>query len=302
MPRFTPDGGRNVFLIQRLKDKLGNRSNASSEIEYRGTWAEIVGEEGDGVRTILEMVHHTRLDTAVSAAAIIRRATLLAVHHAGHRIVFQKKLADQPAMRRVLADLVLESEGATALAMRVAHAFDRQDEEGERLFARAAVAIAKFALCKRCPAVVAEALEVHGGNGYVETGPMAALYREAPLNGIWEGTGNVMALDVLRAFQRDPRTLEAVLAEIRAGQGADDRFDAFVARLEGMAAGPVDEADARRITMDLATALQASLLIRHRPAVVADGFVAARIAAGGPSAFGMLPHGIGERDIVARAL
>ncbi|ESR26560.1 acyl-CoA dehydrogenase family protein [Lutibaculum baratangense] len=302
VPRFTPDGDQNAVLIQRLKDKLGNRSNASSEIEYRGTYARIVGAEGDGVRTILEMVHHTRLDTAVSAAAIMRRATLLAVHHASHRTAFQKRLVDHPAMRRTLADLALECEGATALAMRVAHAFDRAADEEQQAFARAAVAIAKFALCKRCPMLVAEALEVHGGNGYVEAGPMAALYREAPLNGIWEGTGNVMALDVLRAFRRDERALHAVVSELRRAEGADARVDAHAGRLVDRLSGGLEEADARRTALDVATALQASLLLRHRPSAVAEGFVTSRLSTGTGAAFGLLPPDIDEGEILSRAL
>ncbi|MFN3592650.1 MAG: acyl-CoA dehydrogenase family protein [Thermaurantiacus sp.] len=303
VPRWTPDGERNIFLIQRLKEKLGNRSNASSEIEYRDTWARMVGEDGRGVKTIIEMVHHTRLDTAISAAGIMRNAVARAIHHASYRTAFQKKLVDQPAMRRVLADIALESEAATALAMRVARSFDEAASNAQSAaFSRIAVAIAKFWLCKRTPALVAEALELHGGNGYVETGEMARLYREAPLNGIWEGTGTVMALDVLRAIAREPGALEAVMAELRLALGTDARFDAHVDRIAArIAARRFAEADARRIAEELAVGLQASLLIRAAPAYVADAFCATRLGDGNGLAFGLLPDGLDEAAIVERA-
>jgi putative acyl-CoA dehydrogenase len=301
VPRFLPDGGRNVFLIQRLKDKLGNRSNASAEIEYRDTFAQLVGEEGRGVRTIIEMVHHTRLDTAISSAGIMRDAVMRAAHHAAHRTVFQKKLADQPAMRRVLADLIVESEAATALVMRIAAAFDAGDADpAERLFARAAVAAAKFWICKRVTPLVAEALEVHGGNGYVEDWPLARLYREAPLNGIWEGTGNVMALDVLRALAREPEAAEVLRAELSQARGADPRLDAHLDSTEALL-GEGGEADARRIAAMLALALQGALLVRHAPACVADAFCASRLDDGGGIAFGLLPGGLDEAGLLGRA-
>jgi len=303
VPRWTPDGERNVFLIQRLKEKLGNKSNASSEIEYRDTWARIVGEEGRGVRTIIEMVHHTRLDTGISAAGIMRNAVARAVHHANFRTAFQKKLIDQPAMRRVLADIAIESEAATMLAMRVARSFDEAaSSESERAFSRIAVAVAKFWLCKRTPALVAEALELHGGNGYVETGEMARLYREAPLNGIWEGSGNVMALDVLRAIGREPAAMEALMAEMQLAAGTDPRFDAHLARIGSrIAERRFSEADARQIAMELALGLQGSLILRHSPAAVADAFCATRLEDGIGLAFGLLPDGLDEAAIVDRA-
>jgi putative acyl-CoA dehydrogenase len=303
VPRWTPDGERNVFLIQRLKDKLGNKANASSEIEYRDTWAKMVGEEGRGVRTIIEMVHHTRLDTGISAAGIMRNAAARAIHHASFRTAFQKKLIDQPAMRRVLADLAIETEAATALAMRVARAFDLSAEDAnEQAFARIAVAVAKFWLCKRCPALVAEALELHGGNGYVETGEMARLYREAPLNGIWEGSGNVMALDVLRAIGREPGAMEALLAEMQLAAGLDHRFDAHLQRIGArIAAKRFGEADARQIAIELALGLQGSLLLRNAPPFVADAFCATRLEDGIGLAFGLLPDGLDETAIVERA-
>ncbi len=300
VPRFLPDGTRNVFLIQRLKDKLGNRSNASSEIEYRDTYARLVGEEGNGVRTIIEMVHHTRLDVSISSAAIMRNAVMRAAHHAAHRTAFQKTLSDLPVMRRVMADLALESEAATALVMRIARAFDAgQDDPAEQAMARIGVALAKFWVCKRVTPLVAEALEVHGGNGYVEDWPMARLYREAPLNGIWEGASNVMALDLLRAMQREPATIEALKAELEAARGGDRRLDAHLARTEElMAAG--EEADARGIAAALALAFQGALLVRHAPDYVADGFCAGRLAGGNGLAFGLLPRGLDEARIVAR--
>jgi putative acyl-CoA dehydrogenase len=303
VPRWTPDGERNVFLIQRLKDKLGNKANASSEVEYRDTWALIVGEEGRGVRTIIEMVHHTRLDTGISAAGIMRNAVARAVHHASYRTAFQKKLVDQPAMCRVLADIAVESEAATMLAMRVARAFDESaSSEAEQAFARIAVAVAKFWLCKRTPALVAEALELHGGNGYVETGEMARLYREAPLNGIWEGSGNVMALDVLRAISREPGAIAALMGEMQLAAGIDRRFDAHLSRIgQRIADKRFGEADARQIAMELALGLQGSLMLRHAPNYVADAFCATRLEDGIGLAFGLMPDGLDEAAIVDRA-
>ncbi len=304
VPRWRPDGSRNAFYIQRLKDKMGNRANASSEIEYDGTWARMVGEEGRGVRTVIEMVHHSRLDCALSSAGIMRCALANALNHAAHRTVFQKKLVDQPAMSRVLTDMALETEAATQLTMRIAGAFDRGDQDpDEQLFARIAVALAKFWICKRAPWLVAEALECHGGNGYVETGIMARLYREAPLNGIWEGSGNVLALDVLRAIAREPRSLELVLDELRQAKGADRCYDSY---LEGtleplLARTDAREANARHIALSLTLALQASLLLRHAPGAVADAFMASRLSSGSALAFGVLPDGLDEQAIIARA-
>ena len=223
LPRWTPDGKRNAFHLQRLKPKLGNRSNASSEVEFHGAWARLIGEEGRGVATIMEMVHHTRLDCVIGSAALMRRAVVEAVHHARHRRAFGRALIRQPLMRNVLADLILESDAATMLAMRLARAFD----EGDRAFARLAVAVGKFWVSKRTAPLVAEALECLGGNGFVEHSMMPRLYREAPLNSIWEGSGNVIALDVLRAIVKEPETLERVLAEIRLAN--DTRVERFVA-------------------------------------------------------------------------
>src|SRR5687768_8836086 len=227
VPRILPDGERNVFRIQRLKDKLGNRSNASSEVEFEGTWGRLVGEPGRGVPTIIEMVAHTRLDCVIGSASAMRWAVANATWHAAHRSAFGRTLVDQPLMQNVLADLSVESEAATALAMRLARAYDEQDAPLKRL----GTAIAKYWVCKRQPSLVAEAMEVLGGNGYVEESGMPRIYREAPLNSIWEGSGNVNALDVLRALAKQPVLLEGYLAEVDEARGADPRLDAFVAGL-----------------------------------------------------------------------
>ena len=292
VPRVLPDGTRNVFRIQRLKDKLGNRSNASSEPEFDDTVGWLVGEEGRGVRTIIEMVAMTRLDCVTGSASGMRAALNQAIHHARHRRAFGKLLADQPAMRNVLADLAIESEAATVLAMRLAGAVDR----GERAFGRLAIAVGKFWVCKRQPAVVGEALECLGGNGYVEESGLPRLYRDAPLNSIWEGSGNVQALDVLRALRREPDSLEALLAEVT---GVDDRVDRAVKDLTGTIGA--DEGQARRVVERMAVILQASLLIRHAPAEVADAFCATRLAGDWGHTFGTLPAGVDTQAILERA-
>jgi len=301
LPRVLPDGSRNVFRIQRLKDKLGNRSNASAEIELEGTWARRLGGEGRGVATIIEMVSATRLDCVLGSTALMRAAVAQATHHAAHRSAFGGLLADKPLMQAVLADLAVESEAATALAMRLAQAFDT----GERDFRRLAVAVGKYWVCKRTPAVVGEALECLGGNGYVEESGMPRLYREAPLNSIWEGSGNVNALDVLRALGREPAAVEAFRSEVELARGGDRRLDAAIDRL-GKEMTTVDEAGARRLVELMGLALQGSLLVRHAPAYVADVFCATRLGepdAPGPAglAFGTLPRGIDTRSVVARA-
>jgi putative acyl-CoA dehydrogenase len=302
MPRILPDGERNAFHIQRLKDKLGNRSNASSEVEFHGAWGQLLGEPGRGVPTIIEMVNHTRLDCALGAAAGIRVATALAIHHASHRSAFGKLLVEQPLMTNVLADLAIESEAATLSAMRLARAYDEAaagDEDAAR-FKRVATAILKYWLCKRIPMHAVEALECHGGNGYVEESGMPRLYREAPLASIWEGSGNVQCLDVLRALARDPAALELYLAEVDAAAGVDARFDAFVADLRSQLRR-FDEIEhrARRIVERLALALQASLLLRFGLPASADAFCAARRAGDAGLAFGTLPAGVDTRAIVA---
>ncbi|HEY2295395.1 MAG TPA: isovaleryl-CoA dehydrogenase [Thermoanaerobaculia bacterium] len=298
LPRFTPDGERNAFHIQRLKDKLGNRSNASSEVEFRAAWARRIGEEGRGVQTILEMVNHTRLDCVIGAAAGLRRGTALAIHHAAHRKAFGKLLIDQPLMRNVLADLALESEAATTAMMRLARAYDGEETQLRRL----ATAVLKYWVCKRAPVHAAEALECLGGNGYVEEWGMARLYREAPLNSIWEGSGNVQCLDVLRAIQKSPESLRALLAEIRQARGGDHRLDLYVNELQAQLARSEDlEPRARRLVERLALALQGSLLVRHAPPEVADAFCASRLAGDGGRAFGTLPVGTDFRMLLERA-
>jgi putative acyl-CoA dehydrogenase len=303
LPRLLPDGARNAgFRIQRLKDKLGNRSNASSEIELHGAWARMVGEPRRGVPTIIRMVNHTRLDCVIGAAGGMRAAVAQATWHAAHRSAFGARLADHPAMTNVLADLAIEAEAAAVLAMRLARAYDEaaHDPRAE-LFKRLATAVGKYHVCKRVPAHAAEALECLGGNGYVEASAMPRLYREAPLGSIWEGAGNVMALDVLRALRSAPAALDAFLDEVDAAAGADARLDAHVAGLRAaLADGDALEHRARRLVEDLALALQASLLVRHAPPAVADAFCAARLGGAGGLAYGTLPAGVDTAAIVAR--
>ncbi|WP_055494643.1 acyl-CoA dehydrogenase family protein [Streptomyces sp. TP-A0356] len=301
LPRVLEDGTRNVFMIQRLKDKLGNRSNASSEVEFDGTWARRVGDEGRGVRTIIEMVAATRLDCVLGSAALMRQAVAQAIHHCGHREAFGGRLIDKPLMRNVLADLALESEAATTLAMRLAAAYDDGSEQ-ERAFLRLAVPAAKYWVTKRCTPMVAEALECLGGNGYVEEWGMARVLRESPLNSIWEGAGNVQALDVLRALQREPGALNAYLQEVGRARGADHRLDgaiknllAELADLEGI------EARARRVVERIALVLQGSLLVRYAPPEVADAFCGSRLGGDWGSAFGTLPHSLDLAMLVERA-
>jgi putative acyl-CoA dehydrogenase len=289
LPRWLPDGSRNAFHLQRLKPKLGNRSNASGEVEFHGAWARLVGEEGRGVATIIEMVHHTRLDCVIASAALMRRALAEALHHARHRRAFGRALIAQPLMRNVLADLAVESEAATVLMMRLARAFD----EGDRAFARLAVAVAKYWVAKRAPAHVAEALECLGGNGYVEEFILPRLYREAPLNSIWEGSGNVVALDVRRAMTKEPEALDRVLAEIRLAR--DPRIERAIAGIRA----DVAEDGARRVAERLALALQASLLVRFAPPAVAGAFCASRLDGDWCRAFGTLAAGAGIDGVMA---
>ena len=283
LPRVLPDGTRNGFRIERLKDKLGDRSNASSEVELHGAGATLVGEEGRGVRTIVRMVVATRLDCVVGSAAAMRQAVEHATHHAAHRIAFGRLLVDQPLMQNVLADLCVESEAATATALRLARAFER----GETAFARIATPVAKYWVCKRGPGHAAEALECLGGNGYIEESGLPRVYRQQPLQSIWEGSGNIQCLDVLRALEREPGTAEAYLAELE----QPFRADAEAALREA------SEAGARRLVERLAVALQGSLLRRHAPAAVADAF-----AARDGGAYGSLPRGLDLRSIIDRNL
>ena len=282
VPRVLPDGTRNAIEIDRLKDKLGNRSNASAEIRLEGAWARLVGDEGRGVRTIIEMVVHTRLDCVLGSAALMRQAVAEATHHAAHRSAFGALLADQPLMANVLADLCVESEAATVTAMRLARAFD----EGDDTFRRIATAVAKYWVCKRTPAVVGEALECLGGNGFVEESGLPRLFRESPLNAIWEGASNVQALDVLRALAREPGAADAFLGELEAGDAT--RVSA--------ALGDPSEEGARRLVETMAVALQATLLDRHGEPAVAEAFR----ARDGFGAFGTLPSGLDVDAIVER--
>lgn len=301
VPRVLRDGTRNVFRIQRLKEKLGNRSNASAEVEFDGTWARRVGEEGRGVRTIIEMVAATRLDCVLGSAGLMRQAVAQAVHHCTYREAFGGKLLDKPLMRNVLADLAVESEAATTLALRLAAAYDDGGEQ-ERALLRIAVPAAKYWVTKRCPPLTVEAAECLGGNGYVEESPMPRLVRESPLNSVWEGAGNVQALDVLRALQREPGALDAYLREVGQARGADHRLDGAIkglltelADLEGV------EGRARRLAERLALVLQGSLLVRFAPPQVADAFCAGRLGGDGGAVFGTLPHTLDLASVVERA-
>ena len=298
VPRVLPDGSHNVFRLQRLKDKLGDRSNASSEVEFDGTTGWLVGEPGRGVPAIIEMVNTTRLDCVLGSAATVRAALTQALHHARHRRAFGAVLTDQPLMQNVLADLAVESEAATALGIRLAAALDA----GESAFLRLAGAAAKFWVCKRTPGVVAEAMEVLGGNGFVEESGLPRLYRQSPLNSIWEGSGNVIALDVLRAMGRSSDTLAAVSAELELARGADSRFDDAVKRLHAELGDP-DQLPlrARRIAGLLALCLQGSLLLRHAPGPVADAFCASRLGGDWGAVLGTLPAGTAVGAIVERA-
>ncbi|MFC8533211.1 acyl-CoA dehydrogenase family protein [Streptomyces sp. NPDC057249] len=301
LPRVLPDGSRNPFAIQRLKDKLGNRSNASAEVEFDGTWARRIGAEGRGVRTIMGMVAATRLDCVTGSAALMRQAVAQAVHHTTHRSAFGGPLADKPLMRNVLADLAVESEAATVLAMRLAAAYD-DGGESESAFLRIAVPAAKYWVTKRCTPLVGEALECLGGNGYVEESGMPRLLREAPLNSIWEGSGNVQALDVLRVLRREPLALNAFLREVGRARGADHRLDAAIRdMLTELADLAGIEARARRVVERIALVLQGSLLVRWAPPEVADAFCASRLGGDGGAAFGTLPHTLDLASVVARA-
>jgi putative acyl-CoA dehydrogenase len=315
VPRWKADGSKNSILIQRLKDKLGNRSNASSEIELVDALGWLIGEEGRGVPVIIEMVNHTRLDCIIGAAALMRQSTLQALHHAHQRSTFGKKLFEHPLMANVLADLSLESEAAARLMMRVAHSYDQQGSvSGEAQFKRIASAIAKYWICKRAPMHVAEALECWGGNGYVEEGPMPRLFRESPLLGIWEGSGNVICLDVLRAVSKEPETLDAVVAELDKVRGRSKQLDAYsnsikrdIAALKKSAASKKAsvaagrEQTARRLVERLALGLQAALMVEQAPDFVANAFIASRLAGQSGFAFGTLPKSVNVNAIVARA-
>lgn len=302
LPRVLPDGARNRIRIQRLKDKLGNKSNASSEIEYEGAVGWIVGPEGRGVSTIIDMVNMTRLDCVIGSATGMRMATLRAVHHARHRAAFGALLVDQPLMRNVLADLVVESEASTTMMMRLAGATDRaQGDPQEAALRRIALAVTKYWVCKRAPAHAAEALECLGGNGYAEESGMPRLYREAPLMSIWEGSGNVAALDALRAMVKQPDTVEAFFTEVQRAQGADSRLDHAITRV-GKELADLENIEyrARRIVELMALVLQGAQLVRHGHHAVADAFCASRLDDDWGIAMGTLPTGVDTEAILTR--
>jgi putative acyl-CoA dehydrogenase len=296
VPRVLPDGSRNPFALQRLKDKLGNRSNASSEVEFNGTLGWLVGPEGRGVATITQMVNATRLDCVLGSASGMRQGVAQAIHHAKHRSAFGRMLVDQPLMANVLADLTLESQAATHMALRLAHAVD----SGENALRRLGTAVAKYSVCKNATRHAAEALECLGGNGYVEESGLPRLLRDAPVNGIWEGSGNVSALDVLRAMIREPETVEAFRDEVGLAAGADRRLDQAGSEL-AKSLVDADESNARRLVERMAQLFAASLLVRYAPTAVADAYCASRIAGDWGFTFGTLPSGTDTAAIIERA-
>ncbi|MEX5744848.1 isovaleryl-CoA dehydrogenase [Massilia sp. X63] len=304
VPRFLPDGSRNAIRVQRLKDKLGNRSNASSEVEFQNAVGWMIGEPGRGIPTILEMGGYTRLDCVLGSAGIMRAALCHALHHARARRAFGRALAEQPLMQNVLADLALESEAATAFALRLARCFDQADDPAQALLGRILTPAGKYWICKRGPAFGAEAMEVMGGNGYVEDGPLARIYRELPVNSIWEGSGNVMCLDLLRALGKSlPEARAALAAEFAPAAALDPRHAHYATRLLDDLPGAVrDEGGARRLAERLVLALQGALLLQHAPACVAEAFVASRIEREPGGAFGRLPAGADCAAILQRAL
>jgi len=303
LPRWLPDGSRNRMHIQRLKNKLGNRSNASSEVEYNAAWARMVGEEGRGVATIIEMVNHTRLDCVIGVVGMMRQALVQAIHHCRHRAAFGRLLMEQPLMRNVLADLSLEWEAALLTMFRLARAYDEGTRDpSQRHFARLATAVSKYWVCKRNPPMIAEALECLGGAGFVEESMLPRLYREAPLNGIWEGSGNVICLDVLRAMGREPQSVEAFFDELDLARGGNPHFDAHVVQLRKQLGNFEDmETRARRVVEHMALALQASLLLRHGNPSSADAFCASRLAGDHGFALGTLAAGTDFKRIIENA-
>ena len=303
VPRWTPAGERNNLFIQRLKEKLGNKSNASTEIEMQDTWGAMVGEEGRGIATILEMVQGNRYYCAFSSAGLMRQGLVQAIHHVSHRAAFQKKLIQQPLMRNVIADLALEVEAAVALTLRIGRAMDEAvNDESAAAFARIGTAISKYWICKRAPSHIFEAMECHGGPGYIEDSILPRLYREAPVNSIWEGSGNVMCLDVLRAMQREEAAIPAILAELEAARGGNRYLDVAIDMVKDDLANFNDlELRARGVTELLATTLQGSLLVRHGPAATSDAFCASRLGPRWTGAFGTLPSSVDFDAIINRA-
>ncbi|HEV8017604.1 MAG TPA: isovaleryl-CoA dehydrogenase [Steroidobacteraceae bacterium] len=301
VPRFLPDRSVNRMQLLRLKDKTGNRSNASSEVEFDAAYGLLVGEEGRGIPAILEMGVYTRLDNAIGSAGLMRQCVAQAIHHARGRRAFGRVLAEQPLMRNVLADLSLECEAAVVLTLRLARAFDARTDEAATLLRRLLTPVVKYWVCKRAPTVCAEAMEVLGGNGYIEDGPIARRFRESPLNSIWEGSGNIMCLDVLRALAREPRTLEALEELLAPARGRDQRYDQYLAALQRELGATADEElRARDLTQRIALAVQAALLLVHGPASSCEAFLASRLAAGPPAAFGTLPRASDFDALTAR--
>jgi putative acyl-CoA dehydrogenase len=303
VPRWKPDGSRNAIFIQRLKDKLGNRSNSSSEVEFHDAYGVMVGEEGRGIATIIEMANTTRLDCVIGSAALMRQAFSQAAHHARYRMAFGKHLSDQPLMRNVLCDLALESEAATWLMLKLASACDAEDDPVQRAWRRIVTPAAKFWICKRAIEFTAECMEIWGGNGYVEDGPMARLYREAPVNSIWEGSGNVMCLDMLRAIERDREGLERIMAELEESASAHSmlRQQVSLLRKEFSASAAKCEPHARRLAQNMIVAIQANLLLRHAPSAVAEAFIASRIDAASGRVFGTMPGPSVQQVLLDRA-
>jgi putative acyl-CoA dehydrogenase len=303
VPRWRPDGSKNAVLVQRLKDKLGNRSNSSSEVEFQDAYGVMVGDEGRGIPTIIEMANHTRLDCVIGSAGLMRQAFVQAAHHARHRSAFGRPLAEQPLMRNVLSDLALESEAATLLMLRLAHAFESPNNPLERAWRRIVTPAAKFWICKRTLEFTGECMEVWGGNGYVETGPMARLYREAPVNSIWEGSGNVMCLDVRRAIEREPDGFLLLMDELQAAASAHTGLQSLVGALRKDLATPPEQREmlARRFTQRLVLAAQASLMLQHTPASIADSFIASRIDAACGRVYGTLAAPALQKEILNRA-
>lgn len=303
VPRWLPDGTKNRFYVERLKNKLGNKANASSEIEFFNTWARMVGEEGRGVPTIIEMVNHTRLDCTIGTAGLMRQALAQAIHHCTHRSTFGKRLIQQPLMKNVLADLALESTAATTLAMRLARGYDEAERDASvQAFIRIATAVSKYYVCKRGPGVGYEAMEAHGGNGYVDDMMVARVYREMPLASIWEGTGNVMCLDVLRAMSREPETVPALQQELLSARGRNAHYDHYIATLaEDLRDTATLEVRARRVVERLAIALQACALLHGAPDYLADAFCRARLTYDAGEEYGTLPHDLPFDQIIAYA-
>jgi putative acyl-CoA dehydrogenase len=303
VPRWRPDGSKNPILIQRLKDKLGNRSNSSSEVEFQDAHGVMLGEEGRGIPTIIEMANTTRFDCVIGSAGLMRQALVQAIHHARHRTAFGKHLAEQPLMRNVLSDLALESEAATLLMLRLAHALESPDDPLERAWRRVVTPAAKFWICKRALEFSGECMEVWGGNGYVETGPMARMYREAPVNSIWEGSGNVMCLDVLRAAEREPQGLALLLQQLNDAAASHAGLRNLVASLQNDLATPLEHREmlARRIVQKLVLALQGSLMLQHAPAPIAEAFIASRTDAENGRVYGTLAAAALQNAILERA-